>query len=412
MPTFKYHAKNASGSVVEGTLSAGDKTEVISRLRERDLVVLEVKKRSAGVLHGLKDAPLMGSKSRRVPKKDLVIMVRQLSTMISAGIPLLESLEVLQEQAEFPGLKNVLGDVANSIRSGQDLSNALESHPKVFSNIFVSLIRAGEASGQLDEILVRLAEYLEASEKLKRDIRAAMTYPVVSLVLILSIASFLMIGIVPKFRPIFASLGIELPAITSFVLNTSEALRLHWVLALAGFAGTVVGLVAFKKTPAGAGFVDWAILKAPVFGPLFRKVALSRFSRTFATLIRSGVPILEALEIVSATVGNRVLAKVVDAAREHVRQGESLCEPFSRSKVFPPMVSKMIGIGEKSGALELLLEKIAEFYDDQVNAEVKSLTSLIEPLMIGVIGILVGAIVLAVFLPIFKLQEGLMGGAG
>jgi type IV pilus assembly protein PilC len=409
MPTFKYHAKSSTGNVVSGTLRAADRTEVIGRLREKDLVVLEVKKKSGDMLAGLKAATLIGGRSRRVARKDLVLMVRQLSTMISAGIPLLESLEVLQEQAEIPGLRNVLMDVSNAIRSGQDLSHALEQHPKVFSNIFVSLVRAGEASGQLDEILVRLAEYLEAAEKLKRDVRAAMTYPVVSLVLILTIASFLLIGIVPKFRSIFASLDIELPAITSFVLNTGEGLKAHWVVALGSLLALVGGLFLFRKTKTGAGAQDWVILHAPVFGGLFRKVALSRFARTFATLIRSGVPILEALEIVSATVGNRVISRVVDTAREHVRQGESLCEPLAKSKVFPPMVTKMVGIGEKSGALELLLEKIAEFYDDQVNAEVKSLTSLIEPLMIGFIGILVAGIVLAVFLPIFKLQEGLMG---
>ncbi len=410
MPTFKYNAKKSSGSMVSGTIKAHDKNEVIGRLREKDLVVLEVKKRSSVGIDGFKGGALLGAKSRKIPKKDLVILVRQLSTMISAGIPLLESLEVLQEQAELPGQKNVLSDISGAIRSGQDLSHALEEHPKVFSNIFVSLIRAGEVSGQLDEILVRLAEYLEASEKLKRDIRAAMTYPVVSLVLILSIASFLMVGIVPKFRPIFASLGIELPAITSFVLDLSQGFQNHWILVLMAGAGAIFGGVVFSRTEPGRGALDWLILKAPVFGSLFRKVALSRFARTFATLIRSGVPILEALEIVSATVGNRVLSRVVDQAREHVRQGESLCEPFARSTVFPPMVTKMIGIGEKSGALELLLEKISQFYDDQVNAEVKSLTSLIEPLMIGFIGILVGGIVLAVFLPIFKLQEGLMGG--
>jgi type IV pilus assembly protein PilC len=330
--------------------------------------------------------------------------------MISAGVPLLESLEVLQEQADTPGFRVVLDGVIESVRSGTDLSTALERFARVFPNIYISMVRAGEVSGQLDDILVRLAEYLEASAKLKRDIRAAMTYPVISLVLVLGITMFLMIGIVPKFKEIFDTLEIDLPKLTLGVLSVSFALKDHIFMVALGAAGVVALFLIWKRTLWGARQWDWMVLHFPVFGPLFRKVALSRFSRTFATLIKSGVPILGALEIVSETAGNRIISETVDNAKENVRQGHTLAEPLMESKVFPPMVTRMVQIGEKSGSLEQLLEKISDFYDDQVSAAVKTLTSMIEPIMIGIMGFLVGGIVLAVFLPIFELQKQL--GAG
>jgi type IV pilus assembly protein PilC len=269
------------------------------------------------------------------------------------------------------------------------------------------MVRAGEVSGQLDDILVRLAEYLEASAKLKRDIRAAMTYPVISLVLVVGIAMFLMIGIVPKFKEIFDTLEIELPGLTLGVLAVSYALQHHILAVMAGLAGLICLFVIWKRTEWGERQWDWISLHVPVFGPLFRKVALSRFARTFATLIKSGVPILGALEIVSDTAGNRIISDTVDGAKENVRQGHTLAEPLMESKVFPPMVTRMVQIGEKSGSLEQLLEKISDFYDDQVSAAVKTLTSMIEPIMIGIMGFMVGGIVLAVFLPIFELQKQL-----
>jgi type IV pilus assembly protein PilC len=336
--------------------------------------------------------------------------------MISAGVPLLESLEVLQEQADTPGFRFVLDGVIESVRSGTDLSTALERFARVFPNIYISMVRAGEVSGQLDDILVRLAEYLEASAmaeyleasaKLKRDIRAAMTYPVISLVLVVGIAMFLMIGIVPKFKEIFDTLEIELPGLTLGVLAVSFALQNHILAVMAGIAGLIGLFVIWKRTDWGEKQWDWIILHIPVFGPLFQKVALSRFSRTFATLIKSGVPILGALEIVSDTAGNRIISDTVDSAKENVRQGHTLAEPLMESKVFPPMVTRMVQIGEKSGSLEQLLEKISDFYDDQVSAAVKTLTSMIEPIMIGIMGFMVGGIVLAVFLPIFELQKQL-----
>jgi type IV pilus assembly protein PilC len=263
----------------------------------------------------------------------------------------------------------------------------------------------------MDVILERLADYQEASQALSREIKSAMTYPVISMTLVTGITAFLMIGVVPTFKQVFEGLGAKLPAITEFVLGTSDFLRAHWMMILGAGVGTVVGMLAFKRTRTGSRFFDKIALKAPVFGPLARKVALARFSRTFATLIRSGVPIMATLEIVSETAGNTVISDAVDASRESVKNGQLLSEPLGKSKVFPSMVVRMIAIGEKTGSLEALLEKIAEFYDAQVKAAIKALTSLIEPILITFMGVIVGGVVLSVFLPILDVV-GALGGGG
>jgi len=411
MPAWKYNARDRDGKSVSGIVTAKTQSDAIADLRKRSLIVLNIKQSGGGARS--KQAGALAGLFRPRPsatKDQIVIFTRQLATMISAGVPLLESLEVLQEQADTAGFRVCLDGVIESVRSGSDLSTALEKYRKVFPNIYVSMVRAGEVSGQLDDILVRLAEYQEASEKLKRDIKAAMTYPVISLVLVLGITMFLMVGIVPKFKEIFDSLEIDLPGLTRGVLGVSYALKDHFGMVMAGMAGVVALFMIWKRTRWGGRQWDWMVLRFPVFGPLFQKVALSRFSRTFSTLIKSGVPILGALEIVSETAGNRIISETVDSAKENVRQGHTLAEPLMESKVFPPMVTRMVQIGEKSGSLEQLLEKISDFYDDQVSAAVKTLTSMIEPIMIGIMGFLVGGIVLAVFLPIFELQKQL--GAG
>ena len=403
--TFKYSATDAAGKKIKGTMKAGSSDDVIADLKRRRLTPVDVKASGSFSLGGKK-----GASKSSARRGEVEVFTRQLSTMLSAGIPMLEALEILTDQAESPGFTFCLECVVEEIRGGADLSKALSSHPRVFSEIYASMIRAGEVSGQIDVILSRLADYLEASAHLRREIKSAMTYPVVSLVLVLGIASFLMIGIVPSFKEVFDSLEVELPGLTVVTMDTAFFMRDNWYFIFGGLFAAIAGLKAWVRTEKGRLVWDTVTLRMPVFGPLFKKVALSRFSRTFSTLIKSGVPILGAMEIVSETSGNKVISGVVDSARESVKQGDTLAEPFSRSKVFPTMVTKMIGIGERSGALDQLLEKIAEFYDQQVEAEVKGLTSLIEPIMIAVMGFVVGGIVLAVFLPIFKLQEKLAGG--
>ncbi|MCA8971016.1 MAG: type II secretion system F family protein [Planctomycetes bacterium] len=406
---FRYLAKDPSGKTVTGTMSAGSEGQVAQELRKKNLTPVSIQ---TGGKSGSKESRKTRGWEKAKPKaslSELVLFTRQLSTMLSAGIPMLEALEILADQAETAGFKRALKGVVDDVRTGGDLSAACEKYPKCFSDIYVSMLRAGEVSGQIDTILERLAEYVEGAQHLKQEIKSAMTYPVVSLFLVFGIAAFLMIGIVPQFKPVFESLEVELPALTTFVMDTAFFCKDNWYLIGAGGFAAFLGLMSFKKTEKGAYLVDSITLRAPIFGPLFKKVALARFSRTFATLVKSGVPILAAMEIVSETAGNRVLSEVIDRAKASVQQGDTLSEPLAASPVFPPMVTKMIGIGERSGSLEILLEKIATFYDEQVSADVKSLTSLIEPLMIAIMGFVVGGIVLAVFLPIFKLQEKLAG---
>lgn len=414
---FKFEAKDQAGKVVKGSVAAASQADVVADLRRRNLTPVEVTK-AGGLLSwfGGGGAAAPGGKRKKkasrssARKGELEVFTRQLATMLGAGIPMLEALEILADQAESPGFAYCLDKVVEEIRSGSDLSKALESHKRVFSHIYVSMIRAGEVSGQIDTILQRLAEYLEAAAHLRGEIKSAMTYPVISLFLVIGIASFLMIGIVPSFKPVFESLEVELPKLTVVIMDIAFFMRDFWYLIFGGMAAVFVGIKVAIKTPKGALIKDHVMLRVPVFGILFKKVALSRFARTFSTLIKSGVPILGAMEIVSNTSGNLVISKIVDGARDSVRNGESLSDPFSKSTVFPPMVTKMMAIGERSGALDQLLEKIAEFYDQQVEAEVKGLTSMIEPIMIAIMGVIVGGIVLAVFLPIFKLQEKLSGG--
>jgi len=409
---FKFEARDATGKVVKGAVTASSQSEAISDIRRRNLTPLNVNK--AGGLSSMFQKPSGNkrgmAKKASAKKGELEVFTRQLATMLSAGIPMLEALEILADQAESPGFAYCLDKVVEDIRSGSDLSKAMEPHKKVFSHIYVSMIRAGEVSGQIDTILTRLAEYLEAAAHLRSEIKSAMTYPVISLVLVIGIASFLMIGIVPSFKPVFESLEVDLPGLTVMIMDAAFFMRDYWYLIFGGMFGAMMGIGAACRTKKGAYFKDVVMLKLPVFGLLFKKVALSRFSRTFATLIKSGVPILGAMEIVSDTSGNLVISGIVDRARDSVKNGDSLSDPFLNSSVFPPMVVKMMAIGERSGALDALLEKIAEFYDQQVEAEVKGLTSMIEPIMIAIMGVVVGGIVLAVFLPIFKLQEKLATG--
>lgn len=415
MVSYKYTAKGPGGKTVEGTLQANDKNEAVAELRRQNLVVMSVDQASSAKglgklsLGGKKSGPKKAGGKPGGSREEIVMFTRQLATMIGAGLALLESLEVLGDQAESPGMRATCAKLSNDVRGGSDLSVAMEGCPKAFDELYVSMVRAGEVSGQMDIILERLADYQEANESLRREIKSAMTYPVVSMVLVSGITMFLMIGVVPGFKEVFASLDSELPAITQFTLGVSDWMRANWVMMLVGMAGTVIGGSMFKKTEVGGLFFDKLSLKMPVFGPLLRKVSLARFSRTFATLIRSGVPIMTTLDIVAETAGNRVVAGAVLESRESVRAGNLLSEPLTGSKVFPPMVVRMIAIGERTGALEVLLEKIAEFYDAQVKAAVSSLTSLIEPILISVMGIIVGGVVLSVFMPILDVVGKLSG---
>ncbi len=405
MPEFRYLAKDENGNNVSGSVTAASEGEAILSLHNRNLAILsltgEAPRRTWGILG--KKGPTV-----RVKVDELAVFMRQLSTMIGAGLPVLEALEVLQERMENRGFKWAIRRIISDVRGGSALSHAMSQHPRVFNNLCVNMIVAGEASGQLDIILTRLAEYLEDTAALRRSIKAAMAYPVVVFTLIVGITIFLMVFIVPRFKDIYDSLKVDLPVITSFLLNLSVFLHNYFIMVFLGMIALTVAILIYSRTEFGGRQVDWLKLNVPVFGPLFSKVALSRFSRTFATLIDSGVPILGSLDIVAAAVGNRLLAQDIREARESVRQGTALAVPLSASPRFPPMVSHMVAVGERSGSLGELLHKVSEFYDQQVKAAIESLTSLIEPLMITVMGCLVGSIVLSVFLPILRIQEVLV----
>ncbi len=413
MPRFKVVTRDGSGRKSERTLEASSRAEALSEARRTGGTVVSVteqgKRKASGRPWYQVDLFSGGKPRPRISVSDFAVFTRQFSTMISAGINVLECLDVLQEQADDIGFKDVLREMVDDVRSGTDLSTAMSKHQRPFTRIYVNMIRAGETAGQLDEILGRLADYTESTDKLRREIRSAMTYPVISLGMIMVIAGFLLLFIVPKFESMFQSMaeGAKLPGPTRAVLFMSRWMQTYWWAILGGSIVLYLLIRYVKKTDAGGYLWDKMMLKMPIVGPLNQKIVLSRFSRTFSTLTRSGVEILGALDIVSATSGNRVIEKAVAEARSAISGGESIAKPLQQSGVFPPMVVRMVAIGEKSGALEQLLEKIADFYDDQVTAAVDQMTSLIEPLMLGVMGLIVGGIVVAIYLPIFKMSEAL-----
>ncbi|MDB4780281.1 type II secretion system F family protein, partial [Planctomycetota bacterium] len=360
MADFKYSAKSPGGSTVEGTITAETKAAAVSELRKKNLVIIKLdEERGRRMPFGSGKATFAGASSKaasagkklRVKKQEIVIFTRQLATMVGAGLSLLESLEVLGHQAESKEMGQVCSALVDSVRSGSDLSAAMELCPRCFPVLYISMVKAGEVSGQMDVILNRLADYMEAAEELAREIKSAMTYPIISMILVLGITGFLMIGVVPTFKNVFDSMDIELPFITQAVLDASNFLRDNAILVYGGMFGAFIAFMMFRKTPLGVRVLDRVTLSLPVFGPLFQKVCLARFSRTFATLIRSGVPIMSTLEIVAATSGNWVLERAVLKSRDAVREGNLLSDPLAEEKVFPPMVTRMIAIGERTGAL-------------------------------------------------------------
>ena len=395
--TYTYKARDRNGKVVSGELQADSEALVIQRLREMAYVPIDVGKKSSGLQREFSFSP------GKVKLKDLAIFSRQFATMVNSGLPILRALSILSEQTESAELAKVLTKVRVDVEQGSSLSAAMAKHPKAFNNLYVSMIRAGETGGVLDSVLLRLADQIEKDVELRARIKSAMTYPVVVLFMVMAIMSAMLLFVVPQFKGIYASLGGKLPLPTQILLTMSEFVTGYWWLVL---IIAVVGTILFKrwkKTESGQEVVDRAKLKAPVFGPLFRKTALARFASTLGTLLRSGVPILQALDIVAETVNNKVLSHAVNDVQLSVREGESIAKPLSQHPVFPPMVVQMLAVGEETGAVDTMLEKVAEFYEQEVTAAVDSLTSLIEPLMIAVIGGMVGASVVALYMPMFNI---------
>ncbi len=403
MSLFNYTCKDKSGNTQNGQIEAASESEVTEILHKKDMVIISI-----GSAQKKASAAKTG-KGGRVKLDEIVILSRQLATMIEAGIPVVQALGVLRDQVEGRSLKNTVGSVLRDVQAGVSFSDALAKYPKVFSELFVNMTRAGEASGMLYEVLNRLATYLEKMAALTRKIKASLIYPAIVVSMSLLITAVLLLKVVPTFKNIFDILGGELPLPTQILIGISDFLRKFFL----AFAGMVVLFFFIMRkyisTPKGRYNFDNQKLRLPVIGPLFRKVAVAKFSRTFSTLTKSGVSVLGALDIVAKTAGNKVIEEAILSSGDSVRQGEPIAVPLSKSKVFPPMVTRMISIGEQTGKLEQMLGKVADFYDEQVDAAVSGLTSMIEPLVISFLGVVIGGIVISLFLPIFKITELLSG---
>jgi len=399
--TFEYRVRDKGGKLVSGKLEGESQAIVVQRLRSMGYAPVSITASNAGLQREL-HIPGFGAK---VKLKDLAIFSRQFATMINAGLSLLRSLNILCEQTQNKELARVLREVRTDVETGTALSTALARHPRVFPPLMINMTKAGEVGGFLDEVLVQVAENYEAEVKLRGKIKSAMTYPVVVFIMAILGVTGMLIFIVPVFAKMFQTLGGQLPAPTQVLVFMSTAMR--WsapFLLVAVIAGAVVWR-RVKHTERVRNFLDPLKLKVPVFGMLFQKIALSRFARNLGTMMKSGVPILQSLDIVAETSGNVVLARAVRDVQASVRSGESLAGPLTQHAIFPPMVVQMLAVGEDTGALDTMLHKIAEFYDQEVEATTESLTALIEPLMIAVLGGIIGSMIIALYMPIFKIFD-------
>jgi type IV pilus assembly protein PilC len=401
MATFAFKAFDLAGAPTRGEMDGEDKQAVMGRLRQKGLIVVdieEMKPASAGdILSGLK----------RVKTGDLTIATRQLSTMVSSGMTLLRTLYVIEEQTENEKLKETWAAVRKDVEAGLSFSDSLRRHPDVFNDLYVAMVAAGETGGILEQTLIRVADQLEKDDSLRRQVRAAMVYPIViasfALIVLFALVTFL----VPVFESVFKDFGGELPAITKFTVALSNLVRHQWYLLFGGVAGAIFGFRYWKKSETGREQWDRFKLKIPMkIGDIVQKVALARFSRTLSALVAAGVPMLEAIEITGRTSGNRVVEKAMDSVRDSVQAGGTIAKPMGEvPEAFPSMVVQMVGVGEETGALDEMLNKIADFYEDQVAAAIKALTSILEPVMIIVVGGIVGFIVIAMYMPMFKIYD-------
>jgi type IV pilus assembly protein PilC len=400
--SYDYRARDKSGAIHAGKMEGSSSAAVAGALREKGYIPLRIDARKSTTLH--KEIQIPGFK-KKVKVKEIAIFSRQLATMVNSGLTLIRALTILDEQTDSAVLRQVLGEVRSSVEQGSSLSAALEAHPTVFNNLYVSMVRAGEVGGSLDETLVRLADTLEAAVRLRSKVKSAMAYPVVVLVLIVVIVTGMLVFVVPIFEGMYADLGGTLPAPTQLLITISGILTGFWWLILFGLVGSIVGFKRWKKTEAGLAAWDRFKVKLPVFGQLVQKVAISRFARTFAVLSRTGVPILQTLDIVSSTSGNWLMSEATRDIQASVKRGESLVAPLHRHEIFPPMVTHMMAVGEETGALDTMLAKVADFYDAEVDDTVNALTSLIEPLLIVVMGVVVGGILISLYLPMFNIAN-------
>jgi len=398
MPIFLYKAFTRAGRRVKGDLDAPSLDSARKTLERRGLKEIRVRPKPRDILEG---TFLEG----RVTSRDMVVFSREFATLINSGVPILQTLEVLGEQTENKILRRKLYEVKNDIESGLSLHESLEKHPEVFDDLYTNLVQAGEAAGVLDTVLERLAQYMEKTARLKSRMKNALIYPGVIITVAAAVIAIILIFVIPTFEEVFADFGEALPAPTRMVIDLSGFVTENFVYALAGLLLFALGAGMFYRSEPGRILVDRVILFLPVFGPLLRKAAVARFSRTMSTMISSGVPILSALDIVSRATGNRAVEQGVLEASKSITEGQGLAGPLEETGIFPPMVVQMISIGETTGALDAMLEKAADFYDDQVDAAVDTLTSLLEPVMIVFLGLIVGGLVVSMYLPVFQIAD-------
>ncbi len=400
--TYEYRARDNTGAVHAGQMDASSTSAVAGTLREKGYIPLRIDEVKTT---GLQKEIRIPGFEKKVKVKDIAIFSRQMSTMVDSGLTLIRSLSILEEQTDNRILQGVIGEVRRAVEQGSSLSAALEEHPEVFNHLYVSMVRAGEVGGALDETLIRLANTLEAQVRLRSKVKSAMAYPIVVLVLIVFIVTGMLLFVVPIFENMYADLGGSLPLPTLVLIKISGVLTSLWWLFAFGLTGAIVGFRRWKKTDAGRVAWDRFKVKLPIFGVVVQKVAISRFARTFSVLSRTGVPVLQALDIVAATSGNSLVSDATLDVQASVRQGESLVSPLHRHEIFPPMVTHMMAVGEETGALDGMLSKVADFYDTEVDDTVNALTSLIEPMLIVVMGIAVGGILISLYLPMFNIAN-------
>ncbi len=393
MPTFTYTARAVNGDLKSATIDAPSRDDVIKQLRQLRLNVVKIDEGTAN----------RKKRGGSIKMRDIVIFTRQFSTMINAGLPLVQALDSLATQSENPALKEVTRQVVFDVESGNTLADAMRKHPKAFSELYVNMVAAGEAGGILDTILMRLAVFMEKNDALVRKVKGAMIYPAVIISVAAIAITVLLIFVIPTFQTMFESANIALPLPTRIVIGLSHALKTYWYMIAGVLIGTFVAVKKYYQTPSGKLTIDRKLLKLPVLGDVLRKSAVSRFTRTLGTLISSGVSILDGLEITAKTAGNRVIQDAIMESRASIAGGETIAAPLKKSQVFPPMVISMIAVGEQTGGLDEMLAKIADFYDEEVDAAVSGLLALMEPVMIVFLGVVVGGMVVAMYLPIFDM---------
>jgi type IV pilus assembly protein PilC len=403
MAKFSWEGTTRAGEARRGVMEAESRDIVEERLRGDNIMIRKVKREG-----GLGDIQIqIGS---GVSAKDLQIFTRQLATMIDAGLPLVQCLDILAAQSENKSFKKILTSVKNSVEQGSTFSDALKKHPRVFDELYVNLVAAGEVGGILDSILNRLAIYIEKAVKLRGQLKSAMFYPIGILVVAIGVIAVMLIKVIPTFEAMYKDMGnAELPGATKFVITLSHSFLNQWYLFAGTLFGVIFGWIGLRRTEGGREATDRFLLRVPVIGPVLRKIVVARFTRTLGTLLASGVPILDALDICARTAGNRVVQKGILRAREKISEGHDMAGPLAESRVFPTMVVQMIGVGEQTGAMDQMLSKIADFYEEEVDTAVAGLTSLIEPVMMAFLGVVVGGLIVAMYLPIFGLAGNISG---